>query len=278
FKKILHPDFHYLVTYHMDVVGAGFKAWFFSTYSKILMPMVLRGADKVLVSSRDYALTSPLLAPVYQQIEEKIIELPFPAPKLSALISPRDKKYFVLVAGLDRAHYFKGVEVLLKAFQIARSRLSDYELKIVGDGDLRNHYEQLAERLGIADGVRFLGSVAHGPEFSEAVGNAEALVFPSVDRSEAFGLVLLEALALSVPVIASDLPGVRTVATSEVGLTFPVGDPTALALALVKMATESGLRERLSGNCHRVIFEKFSLERYAQGLEEILGFENEDKN
>ena len=77
-----------------------------------------------------------------------------------------------------------------------------------GDGEWRTEYEAQA-RASLGDRVRFVGDVADEtlPDYYRA---ADALALPSIDRTEAFGLVLLEALACGTPVVASRLPGVRT--------------------------------------------------------------------
>jgi glycosyltransferase involved in cell wall biosynthesis len=82
-------------------------------------------------------------------------------------------------------------------------------LVIVGDGDLRGQFEMQARELGIADRVHFVGKVAHsklGPIYSAS----DILVLPSFPP-ESFGVVLLEAMACGRPVVAHDIPGVRSV-------------------------------------------------------------------
>lgn len=260
-KKFWHKDFRFVMTYHMDVVGRGAMRWIFALYTRLVLPSLLRGAERVLVSSLDYARTSPILSRHWAVVEPKLVEIPFPAP-----VDPRIKfadeaqgAYFVFVGGLDSAHYFKGMEGLLRA-------LGPHELHVIGDGNVRPRYEALARELGIQDRVKFLGALPHGEEFSREVAGARALVLPSVDRSEAFGLVLLEALAHGIPMIASDLPGVRTVATDAVALRVAPGDVAGLARALDRMASDHALRASLVANIPEAL-KRYRTDDYVRALE-----------
>jgi glycosyltransferase involved in cell wall biosynthesis len=138
-------------------------------------------------------------------------------------------KVVLLVAGLDRAHYFKGVDVFLSAL----SWLPPYVKGIiVGDGDLRGDYEVNARLMGVGARVHFAGRVpaAALPAYYRL---ADVTVLPSTTMGEAFGLVLVESLASATPVVASNLPGVRTVvATGTDGLLVDPGDSVALAGAV----------------------------------------------
>lgn len=163
----------------------------------------------------------------------------------------------LFVGGLDRAHSFKGLPILLQAVP----RISDVRLRIVGDGDLRPQYEQQARALGISDRVEFLGSVSDG-ELPNMYRQSDVLVLPSIGRSEAFGVVLLEAMASGIPVIASDLPGVRTVvADGETGFLAPPGDVSALADRIGSLARDSEQRQRMSAAARQRVEERYDWER-----------------
>jgi glycosyltransferase involved in cell wall biosynthesis len=87
---------------------------------------------------------------------------------------------------------------------------------------------------------------------------------------EAFGIVLLEAMACAKPVIASDLPGVRTVAAhGECGLVFPPGDSAALASALETLLSDGDLRRRLGANGRARVEQKYAWARIGESLAQI---------
>ncbi|OGL88378.1 hypothetical protein A3H75_03430 [Candidatus Uhrbacteria bacterium RIFCSPLOWO2_02_FULL_51_9] len=99
---------------------------------------------------------------------------------------------------------------------------------MVGTGELLNAYKKEAAHLGIADRVTFTGGVTD-EELARWYAGARAEILPSTDRSEAFGIVLIEAMACGTPVIASDLPGVRTVVERvHGGVLVPVGIASSL--------------------------------------------------
>ena len=121
------------------------------------------------------------------------------------------------MGALDKAHYFKEINILLQSVnKIADS--DDFRLVIVGDGDLRGSYESLVDSLGMNNKVIFVGFIPDNllPKYYSV---ADMFVLPSTDKSEAFGIVSLEAMSSGVPVIAADLPGARSVVDKkETGL------------------------------------------------------------
>ena len=114
-------------------------------------------------------------------------------------------------------------------------------LHIFGDGPDRPRIDRAVADHHVADRVTFHGTVAR-PQ--EALASAGVLVLPSF--AEGFGLVLIEAMAAGVPVVATDVPGVRDVVRDGVtGLLVPPADPAALAAALRRVAADAALRDRL---------------------------------
>jgi len=267
-----------VVTYHMDLVGTGWLARFFRAYSRRVLPYLAEQADKITVTSNDYAQSS-LLAKLPARTLKKIVVLPPSVP--NGRFSPTAKEDFLpvrlernpkertvlFVGGLDRAHYFKGVPVLLRAFLKLCSRAPESKtvLLIVGDGNLRPMYERLAAALGLRDRVIFLGKVLD-EELPEAYRLADVVVLPSVDRSEAFGIVLLEAMASGRPIIASNLPGVRTlVRGGKNGLLVPPGDEDALAGAMSRLLTKRSVIQKM-GQASRALARAYTADRVAARL------------
>jgi glycosyltransferase involved in cell wall biosynthesis len=111
----------------------------------------------------------------------------------------------LFVAALDRAHHMKGLDRLLAA--MAEIDIDLY-LLVVGDGDMRLAYQAQARAFGLGSKVIFAGKVEHRsmPEFYRA---ADVTILPSF--AESFGIVLIESMACATPVIASNVPGARTV-------------------------------------------------------------------
>lgn len=217
-----------IVTVHMDPVGVGLFRVLFKIERYVLRALIRR-ADAVRISTKHFAEDSLFVG----VNPKKISIIPFGIDlKRFYPAEHKEKFIFLFVGRLSRTHYFKGVELLLRAFKTVCEKNKDAELWIVGDGDERKQYEHVSEKLHLAKRVRFLGAVSDDM-LPEIYRQATVMVLPSTDTSETFGLVLLEAMASGVPVIASRLPGVDTVVQDGVTgqLTEP-GNEAELAAAL----------------------------------------------
>ena len=147
-----------------------------------------------------------------------------------------------------RLVYYKGILNAIRALKLVEGRLL-----IVGDGPDETELRDEANRLGVADRVEFLGAIPY-LDIIPYYRAADAFWFPSNARSEAFGLVQVEAMASDCPVINTEIPhsGVPWVSQNEdTGLTVPINDPEALAAASKRLLNEPGLRERLVNAARR---------------------------
>ncbi len=243
-----------IVQYQMDVVGDGWKAPLFRWHKRLAFPMILRAADQILVTSVDYAESSKFLASRMPSLDDKITVLP--AGVDTERFCPTDReaarREFGLPAGplvfflsrLDKAHYFKGLHILVRALKQA----PEATLVIGGDGELRGRYERHAAK-HLGERAIFVGDVSESdlPRYYVA---ADVVVLPSIDRTEAFGLVLLEAMACGTPVVASRLRGVQTLVEDGVsGYLVAPGNEAELA---DKITSAAGERERMSPNARRI--------------------------
>ena len=179
--------------------------------------------------------------------------------ELEALGLDPELPIIAFVGGMDVPHAFKGVNELLTAFAhphiAARA-----QLVLVGDGELRAGYEETARTLGIADRVHFLGR-APEEDLVRVYRAATVTVLPSTTEEEAFGIVLIEAMACGSPVIASALPGVRTVVSDggdARGIAVPPGDVSALADALSRMLDDSAARDGYAAHALSAARERYS--------------------
>ncbi|MBC7220187.1 glycosyltransferase [Candidatus Bipolaricaulota bacterium] len=131
----------------------------------------------------------------------------------------------------------KGIPYLLEALARLRERRDDFVLDIVGDGPNRSEYEVLTNKLGLQDVVRFHG-LKTKQEVAELMKRCDVFVLPSL--FETFGVVLIEALACGMPVVATDIGGPNEIVTDEVGCLVPPADTQALARAIDYMLNHCG--------------------------------------
>ncbi len=132
----------------------------------------------------------------------------------------------------------KGVRVLVQALPALIARVPEVRVLVVGDGDGRGEIERLPAP--IRAHVQLLGAV-HDADLLRCYASASLLVAPALGR-ESFGIVLLEAMAAGLPVVASDIPGYRAVVRDGIdGLLVPAGHAQRLADALATVLTDRGL-------------------------------------
>lgn len=259
-----------VVQYQMDVVGDGWKAPIFHWHRRLIFPMILRAADRVLVTSVDYAESSRFLGGRMPSLDEKVTVLP--AGVDTAAFCPQDRvaarrdlglpatPVVFFLSRLDRAHYFKGLHILVRSLK----RVPEATLVVGGDGELRGRYERHAAK-HLGDRAVFAGDIGEA-ELPRYYAAADVVVLPSIDRTEAFGLVLLEAMACGTPVVASRLRGVQTlVEDGASGYLVAPGNEADLA---DKISATIRDRDRMSGHARRVAA-KFSWSDIAARLKEV---------
>ncbi len=242
--------------WHSDIVKQK-KIMFF--YGPILNRLIRR-VDRIVVATQGHIDSSEYIKP----LEYKCVIIPYGIrveeydchkmePILSTkLVDTNAKK--VLFAG--RLVYYKGVDVLLDAISLTHGA----ELFISGDGALEGTLKEQAESLGIQNRVHFLGKLSDD-ELKSAFSDCDLFVLPSVQNSEAFGIVQLEAMISKKPVINTSLPtGVPHVSLdSHTGLTVKPGDAGALAKAIQALVDDDGLRQEMGIRAERRVREVFDL-------------------
>ncbi len=168
----------------------------------------------------------------------------------------------MLVGAVGRLHPEKAFDVLIRCAASLLEQGFDFELAIAGDGPERARLEALIRDGGHADRIRLLGHCTETLDLYQAMD-----VFVLSSMREGLPNVLLEAMALEVPVVATQVAGVpRLVQHEENGLIVAPGDSAALADAVSKLLCDNGLRSRLATAGRRTIEERFS---FAKRMEKI---------
>lgn len=183
-------------------------------------------------------------------------ELPAPWPGGAA--GPELPAGARVLLAVGRLTEQKGLDVAVRALPAIREQLQEAHLVVLGEGPERARLEALARELGVADAVHLPGRAG---DVAAWYRRAHVLLHPS--RWEGFGLVLLEAMLASVPVVASRVSAIpEIVADDETGLLVPPDDPAALAAATLRAAAE---RERLGEAGLARARARFSVAAMAEG-------------
>lgn len=268
-----------VMSYHNQLVASGAKGAAFQAYLKTSLALRLRQASKVAMLSRDHALSVPQLAHELMRRPRAFHEVPNgvdPAVFRPGPQSPErarwgiggDRFVVAMCATLDAAHRTKRPDVAIRATAQLARRLP-VDLVLIGDGPLKDDLAQLAVRLGVADHVRFVGALEPA-DVASCLRAADALVLPS--EIEAFGLVLIEAMACGLPVVGPDTPGARVVVREGLdGFKIPPGDPARLAAALQTLHAVGRDGRRAMGDRGRArVLERYTWDRSVDALEECL--------
>jgi len=270
-----------VLTYHMDVFGKGFyKKMIFQLHTKFILPKIIKLSDYVIVTSLDYANQSAI-SKLTTYNQQKIIEMPLgididhfkPANKDLHFVKTHhldiNKASVILFVGnLDQAHYFKGVDILLKA--VAGLDGYDYKLLIIGDGDMKLKYQQIAYELSIlGTKVTFVGAISN-EELVKYYNLCDFLVLPSIDSSEAFGLVLVEAMACGKTVIASNIRGVRSVIDNNInGLLAEANNVKDLTTKIKIFLEHKDMVAEFGQNAYKKAAEKYDSKKIGASLDKL---------
>ena len=241
-----------VVSWHSDVV----KQKKLMLLYKPLMMKMLKRADCIITATEGHINGSEFLPPFrnkcrvipYGLDTEKYLSIER-VPFLTEKLTSKDN---IKVFFTGRLVYYKGVDILLKAF----TKIRGCELFIAGTGELESELKAFAAKHDMSDKVHFLGFLPD-EQLKQAFADCDIFVLPSVQRSEAFGIVQQEAMVYGKPVINTDLPsGVPFVSIhGKTGLTVPPSDPKALAAAVNRLAYDKDLREKFGKNAAKRVLE-----------------------
>jgi glycosyltransferase involved in cell wall biosynthesis len=198
----------------------------------------LARAKQIVVLSYDYALNSR----VANKHIQKLLEISPPIKNLSKISIQRDD--IKNIGFFGRIVEEKGIDVLLKAFKIIKGKTSNVRLTIAGDyknvagGSIYDSLVSYIKNEKLTD-INFIGRLPE-EKIAEFYSSIDVFVLPSINTLEAFGMVQVEAMKCGVPVVASDLPGVRTIVQKTgMGLVSKRNDEKDLANCILAVLDES---------------------------------------
>jgi len=171
----------------------------------------------------------------------------------------------ILIGAIGRLVAEKGLEYLLECMPEVLKRFTQLKLLVVGDGPLKTHLEKRVLSLGLKDNIIFTGFRS---DIREVLSCLDILILPSL--LEGFPMIILEAMAMAKPIVASDIPGIREqIIDGKNGILVPVKDSNALAIAIINILAERKVAENIGLAARKTVDEKFSIERMVAETESL---------
>ncbi len=261
----------WVIHWHADVVPSAIDRRMAIAYHfyRPVEALLLRRAQAVVATSESYLATSCALSGYRDKcrivplgLDLKRLKLPDAEAAKWADAQWGKPDGRILVIG--RLTYYKGHDVMLDA----AAALPGVRIIIVGDGDRESFLERRIREMALENRVSLLKAMPESA-LHALLASCDCLCLPSVERTEAFGLVLLEAMRYGKPVVASNIPGsgIGWVVRDEVTgyLTHP-GDPTSLANAIQRVFRDEKRRLQMGKNAQERFLEVFQIDHVAQDV------------
>ena len=236
-----------VITYHCDLsLPGGTFNWFVNQVVHVMNRLAGSFSDRIVTYTQDYADHSRYLT----RYKDKLVIIPPPVElplatteeikSFQARHNPDMKRPVIGMAA--RLATEKGVEILLDALPIVKQEFPNARVlfagqyqDVLGEQEYLRRLSPQLEKFQADGSWEFLG-VLTPQEMASFYPNLDVIVVPSLNSTEAFGLVQIEGMMNGVPSIASSLPGVRQpVRMTDMGEVVPIGDSAALAEALIKI-------------------------------------------
>ncbi|MBU0761479.1 MAG: glycosyltransferase [Candidatus Altiarchaeota archaeon] len=269
----------YVITYHADIIREGIMYLPLRIFFEPLQYLLLTGAERIIVTSPNYAMQSKTLKPFLSKVEVAssfVDKSKFKEKNIQTfrkkLLKGREK----IILFVGRLVPYKGIDVLIHSF--SKLKKNSARLVIVGCGPLEDELKDIAADMGVS--VFFAGEVSD-KDLPKYYCACDVLALPSVTRQEAFGLVLVEAMSFGKPVVTSAFSGMPYVVGDEKlkdfcsfqegegGLLVPAGDDVALSEALKKILSDARYAVKIGLRGKRRVERLFTRDAVCGSLWEI---------
>jgi glycosyltransferase involved in cell wall biosynthesis len=262
----------WVVHWHADVVNSTHDPrlrWFYHLY-RPLEQRLLRRAQAIIVTSQTYLdFSKPLQA---HRSKCHVVPLGLDSSMHQQQNEQQAKKTLtsndpLRVLAIGRLTYYKGFEYLIQAAAL----LPHILVEIVGKGDQKKKLESLIIKLGVEDRVVLRGALSDH-ELQQRLNDCDCLCLPSIERTEAFGMVLLEAMLYSKAVVVSDVPGSGMgwiVEQGRTGIKVKPADAQALADALQYLQQNPGKAQSMGRRGRERYENQFQIDRSAASLIQV---------
>lgn len=266
----------WIVHWHADVVASTIDRRLALAYGlyRPFEQRLLRRSQAVIATSPSYLAASQALQPWRNRcvtiplgLDPGRLQLPDTEGLVQALTLWGDASLRVLAIG--RLTYYKGHEVLIRA----SASLPGVRTLIVGGGEYRQRLERLIQTLNLDGSVQLTGYLSEA-EIAALLASCDLVCLPSLERTEAFGLVLLEAMRYAKPVVVSDIPGSGApwlVRRAQNGLLSHPGDVRSLVAALAELQAYPERRQQLGVAGALALEQEFGIQPVAVAIGRLYG-------
>jgi rhamnosyl/mannosyltransferase len=236
--------------YHSDIVNQKILGTFYDIYFKLTSGIY----DEVICSSEKLWKSSKVLN---HFSNNKIKVIPF-CVEIESKANIR-KSFSGNLLAIGRLVPYKGFKFLMQSL-----KGTDYKLKIIGDGPLREELELLT-----SENIELLGKVSD-VEKETLIRESDVLIVPSINRSEAYGMIIVEAFSSGLPVVASNIDsGVTFLASNTRGRVFEILSRESLISNLDQLKEDPQLLTVMSQNCRDFFESKLSYERFKANISNL---------
>jgi len=282
--KNIRPDIVHTHCPHADILGhvsaLGLKLKMFTTihnvwikwnavdYAVFFIYRVLFAFCKTRVVAisdvvRDHAICrlgvkSKMVSRIYNAVPE--VQLEYSKKELRTRLGISQTFFCVLFIG--RLEQQKSVDTLIRATAIAKAKIQNLHIIIIGKGSLKEKLVNLSKSLSLNETISFVDPLQKPEDY---YATADVFVLPSV--YEGFGIVIVEAFRASLPVISTNIEGPKELICNESnGLLIEPQDHNALSESIIRLARDADLRKKI-GTCGRKTYEgKFTIPDYVNQL------------
>ena len=262
----------WVIHWHSDVVASphALALRLFYPLYRPFEKLMLERATLIICTSSQYLSSSEPLVSFREKCE--VVALGIDLARMPKVGSPQGSLWtsgrFRLLA-IGRLTYYKGFDTLIRAV----AQVPTAELRIVGDGKDRPMLEALIRELGAVDRIFLQGKLSDAG-CAQLLASADVFCLPSRERTEAFGLALLEAMHFGLPLLVSAITGSGVASVVREGINghlVPVDDPEAWRDAIVRLSTNAELRVRMGSAGRERVQREYEIDLVTKKLDRTVG-------
>ena len=260
----------FVLTYHCDLeLPFALGPLAVQTYQNTIGAYTVSKSDMIITTTDTYGATSRTVWREDSKVIPNAVDADTFNPdndgsKVRKKFGIHHDEKMILYVGRLVPH--KGIQYLIRSAQYLGKEV---KYVVVGTGEYEEHLHSLVRDLSLEDRIIFAGRVSM-EELPEFYAAADLFVLPSISRLEAFGIVALEALASGVPVVVSDIPGVRDVIIEgRHGLLGEPMKPEDIAGKIRTILENPEMAKKMGEQGRKIVEEKYTWEKVAEQIEEV---------